>query len=216
VVVSLVGGVADDPGFLQEVLGHVGAGDDAAVELDLDVLAEPGANNMMVIFGDLRQLSAIYANFRRFMPTFGDLRQFSAIYVNFRRFTPIFGDLRQLSAIYANFRRFTPMFSERIGVFLENQCYEQFVVYLAVFWVKCINLSPNYFGENIYIVVTLAPGRVVVPKGLGVAEALQKWGCLQNLFSDLSRNKKTRTRDQGCQIFLDTIYLNGGNITNCH
>ena len=42
VVVSLVRRMGDDPRLLQEVLGHVGAGDDTSVELDLDVLPEPG------------------------------------------------------------------------------------------------------------------------------------------------------------------------------
>jgi hypothetical protein len=48
--------------------------------------------------------------------------QFSAIFANFRRFLPIFGDFCQFSAIFANFRRFLPIFGENIGVFLKNQC----------------------------------------------------------------------------------------------
>ena len=42
VVVSLIRCVTHNPGLLQEVLSDVGPGDDAAVELDLNVLAEPG------------------------------------------------------------------------------------------------------------------------------------------------------------------------------
>ena len=42
VVVSLVRRVRNDPGLLQEVLRHLGTRDDAAIEHDFEVLAEPG------------------------------------------------------------------------------------------------------------------------------------------------------------------------------
>ncbi len=42
VVVSLVRRVRNDPGLLQEVLRHLGTRDDATIEHDLEVLAEPG------------------------------------------------------------------------------------------------------------------------------------------------------------------------------
>jgi hypothetical protein len=37
-----------------------------------------GVDVMITIFGDFCQFSAIFANFRRFLPIFGDFCQFSA------------------------------------------------------------------------------------------------------------------------------------------
>jgi hypothetical protein len=49
-----------------------------------------------------------------------------------------------------DFLRFFPIFGEKIGVFLENQCYDQFFFQnLALFWVKNAHFFAKFFGENI-------------------------------------------------------------------
>jgi hypothetical protein len=48
-----------------------------------------------------------------------------------------------------NFLRLSPTFGEKIGVFLKNQCYDNFLKKLALFWVKNANFLAEFFGENI-------------------------------------------------------------------
>jgi hypothetical protein len=48
-----------------------------------------------------------------------------------------------------NFPRISIIFGEKNGVFLKNQCYDQFFQNLALFWVKNANFFANFFGENI-------------------------------------------------------------------
>jgi hypothetical protein len=48
-----------------------------------------------------------------------------------------------------NFLRFSTILGEKIGVFLKNQCYDQFFQNLALFLVKNANFFAGFFGENI-------------------------------------------------------------------
>jgi hypothetical protein len=49
------------------------------------------------------------------------------------------------------------IFGETIGVFLKNQCYDQFFQNLALFRVKNANFLAKFFGENIFKIITLVP-----------------------------------------------------------
>jgi hypothetical protein len=48
---------------------------------------------------------------------------------------------------------FSAIFGEKIGVFLKNQCYDQFFPNLALFWVK----NTDFFGKNILKIITSVP-----------------------------------------------------------
>jgi hypothetical protein len=61
-----------------------------------------------------------------------------------------------------NFLRFFLIFSEKIGVFLKYQCYDQFFQNLALFWVKNANFFAKFFGENILKIITSVPGHTVL------------------------------------------------------
>jgi hypothetical protein len=52
--------------------------------------------------------------------------------------------------------RFSPIFSERIGVFLINQCYDDIFQKLAVVPAKT-PIFRQVFGENIYKIITSGP-----------------------------------------------------------
>jgi hypothetical protein len=47
-----------------------------------------------------------------------------------------------------NFLRFSTIFGEKIGVFPINQCYDQILNNLALFWVKNANIFAEIFCEN--------------------------------------------------------------------
>jgi hypothetical protein len=51
------------------------------------------------------------------------------------------------------------MFGKTIGVFLKNQCYDQFFQNLALFWVKNANFFAKFFGENIWKIITSVPDK---------------------------------------------------------
>jgi hypothetical protein len=57
----------------------------------------------------------------------------------------IFFDLCQFSAT-------------KIGVFLNDQCYDLFFQKLAVIWAKNANIFATFFGENILKMITAVPG----------------------------------------------------------
>jgi hypothetical protein len=56
-----------------------------------------------------------------------------------------------------NFLRFLTIFCEKNGFFLKNQCYDQFFQNLALFWVKNANIFADFFGENIFKIITSVP-----------------------------------------------------------
>jgi hypothetical protein len=60
--------------------------------------------------------------------------------------------------------RFLQIFGEKNGVFLKNQCYDQFFQKLALFWVKNANFFAKFFGENIFKIITSVPGTDVMIK----------------------------------------------------
>jgi hypothetical protein len=62
----------------------------------------------------------------------------------------------QFSAIFANF-------GEKNGVFLKSHVMIKFLHNLALFWVKNANFLPNFFGENIFKIITSVPGRRPLP-----------------------------------------------------
>jgi hypothetical protein len=51
-----------------------------------------------------------------------------------------------------------PIFGEKIGVFLKNQCYDHnFLQNLARVGAKNANIFDNFFGENIFEIITSVP-----------------------------------------------------------
>jgi hypothetical protein len=95
------------------------------------------------IFGDVRQFSAMFANFWRCSPIFG------ATLANLRRCSPIFGDVRQFAAMFANFQRCSPIFGDvrqfwakRMGFFFKTiVMYDNFLSLYKKRW----NLSPTRY-----------------------------------------------------------------------
>jgi hypothetical protein len=58
-----------------------------------------------------------------------------------------------------NFLRFSPIFGEKIGVFLKNQCYDQFFSQTSSSLSKKRQYFRWIFGENILKIITSVPGR---------------------------------------------------------
>jgi hypothetical protein len=96
--------------------------------------------------GDFSQFSVIFHNFRRFFTIFGDFSKFLATFHDFRRFLPIFGYFSQFSA------KKLVCFSKinvTIKILPKQQALEQ----------KAQICFANFFGENIYKIVTSVPGQ---------------------------------------------------------
>jgi hypothetical protein len=53
---------------------------------------------------------------------------------------------------------FSPIFSEKIGVFLKNQCYYQILTKTTRSLSKKRQYFRQFFGENIFKIITSAPG----------------------------------------------------------
>jgi hypothetical protein len=54
------------------------------------------------------------------------------------------------SMLWSQFSVIFPNFRQKIGGFLKNQCYDQNLHNLALFWAKNANFFAEIFGENIF------------------------------------------------------------------
>jgi hypothetical protein len=69
--------------------------------------------------------------------------------------------------LWSQFFAILAIFGEKIGVFLKNQCYDQFFFQkIRVVWAKNANIFAKFFGENIFKIITSVPDPETITLGL--------------------------------------------------
>jgi hypothetical protein len=78
--------------------------------------------------------------------------------------------------------QFLAIFGKNIGVFLKNQCYDQFFSKTSISLSKNANIFAKYFGKNIFKIITLVPGFIknglkeIMPSSWGRFFEQWSWG----------------------------------------